>query len=187
MNNQVNTPEMPATDDAQMHRLHAECLHCGFEPVGEERGEYGIDIDAPLRRDALLWHIGERRGTTNHPNRQPFSSGFVAEQAAHRYFMLVETALEGLKGRFTEDDFNIILNAECSPIWNWDTWTSVAAMVADTYGVDALDDLEEHGHLRVLLKKLLSLTPLENAAVVDVCERIWRGCDNPLLAAGDKR
>ena len=187
MNTQVIAPEMNAADEVRIRRRYAECMHCGFEPAGEERGEYGIDIDASLRRGALLWHIGERRGTTGDSRRQPFSSGFIAEQAAHRYFMLVETALEGLKGRFTEGDFNTILNAECSPIWNWDTWTSVATMVADTFGVDALDDLDEDGHLRVLLEKLLSLTPLENAALVDVCERVWRGHDNPLFGAGGER
>jgi hypothetical protein len=187
MNTETNAPDLSSPDILRMRRLHADCMHCGFEPTGEARGEYDLDFDASLRRGALLHHIDERRGAAGVSSRPLFSSGFIAEQAAHRYFMLVESALEGLKGRFTMDEFNTILNAECSAIWNWDIWVSVASMVADDNGIDTLDELVEGSPLRVLLEKLLALTQLENAALVDVCERVWRGYDNPLLATEDCR
>ena len=51
---------------------------------------------------------------------------------------------------------------------------SVAGMVADDNGVDSLEELTPDSGLRVLIEKLVELTPAENAALVDVCERVWR-------------
>lgn len=51
---------------------------------------------------------------------------------------------------------------------------SVAGMVADDQGVESLDELGLDSILRLLILKLAKLTPTENAALVDVCERVWR-------------
>lgn len=182
----MNYPfEFPAgVDRAEVihsHRMNDPCMHCGFEPPASECREARGDMMKPLRRDALIRAIEARRGTDELNGPARFSSGFILEQAAHRHVMLVEEAQTGLKGKFSDDDFQVILNAECGPIWQWDPLFSVAEMVADDNGVGRLEDLPESGHMRQLLKKLLTLTPLENAALVDACERVWRGYDNPLL------
>jgi hypothetical protein len=54
-------------------------------------------------------------------------------------------------------------------------------MVADSNGIESIEELQEGSAMRKLLEKLTLLTPLENAALVDACERVWRGCENPLL------
>lgn len=85
-----------------------------------------------------------------------------------------------LKGRFTSKELITILNCECGPVWQWDINMPVVAMVANDQGVDSLDEAPEGSKLRALLEKLLALSPSENAALVDACERVWRGYKNPL-------
>lgn len=182
----MNYPfEFPAGIDRaefiHAHRMRDHCMHCGFEPPAEQCRESSGDLMKPLRRDALIRAVDARRGTDDLQGPERFSSGFIVEEAAHRYFMLLEEAQTQLKGNFSQRDFQVILNVECGPTWQWDPTHSVAAMVADDNGIEALDDLPEGSPMRQLLEKLLTLTPLENAALVDACERVWRGYDNPLL------
>ena len=170
-----------AAEVMRMYRYRAQCMHCEFEPAPEMRAEYSNDINKPHRRGTLLEGVDARRGADRLTSPERFSSGFIVEQAAERFFHLAFSAEAGLRGRFTPAEFSYILNAECTPIWSWDRFTSVATMVADDNGIDSLDELKEDAPLRTLLEKLVALTPLENAVLVDVCERVWRGYDNPLL------
>lgn len=105
----------------------------------------------------------------------------VLERASARYFSLVARTQASLKGRFSLQEWGYLANTERTLIWDWRAGMRVATMVADTYGVDCLDAPELDGALRILLYKLLQLSPVENAAVVDACEQVWRGCRNPLL------
>jgi len=102
-------------------------------------------------------------------------------QASARYFMLLETAAEHLKGRFSSADFHFLLNTQCTPIWSWEPSHSLASIVADEYGIEELEELDAGNPLRVFLERLLTLSPLENAVLVDACEQVWRGHPNPLL------
>jgi hypothetical protein len=47
-------------------------------------------------------------------------------------------------------------------------------MVADDNGVESLEELEPESILRKLIEKLAHFSPTQNAALVDVCERVWR-------------
>jgi hypothetical protein len=67
-----------------------------------------------------------------------------------------------------------ILNVECGPIWNFSPYDTVASMVADDNGIESLDELEEDSNMRILLDKLIQLTRIQNAALVDICEQVWR-------------
>lgn len=156
-------------------------MHCGFEPPQEQRLEYQVDSMQHARRMDLLDAVNLRRGSEHLSRPERFSSAFIVEQAAHRHFMLVEAVQARVKGRFTGAEFRVILNCECSPLWQWDTYMSVAMMVADDQGVDDIDELAEGDPLRTLLQKLGALTPTEDAALVDACERVWRGYENRLL------
>ena len=102
-------------------------------------------------------------------------------QASARYFMLLETAAEHLKGRFSSAEFDLLLNAQCTPVWTWEPSYSLADMVADAYGIEELEELDVGNPLRVFLERLLTLSPLENAILVDACEQVWRGHPNPLV------
>lgn len=102
-------------------------------------------------------------------------------QASARYFMLLETAAEHLEGRFSSAEFDLLLNAQCTPVWTWEPSYSLADMVADAYGIEELEELDVGNPLRVFLERLLTLSPLENAILVDACEQVWRGHPNPLV------
>ena len=102
-------------------------------------------------------------------------------QAGLRYFALLDNATADMKGRFSATDFDILINAECSTVWSWDPSWSLAGLVADDHGVDDLNDLDTDSPLRILIERLMTLSPLESAVLVDACEQVWRGHPNPLL------
>lgn len=106
-----------------------------------------------------------------------FSRGFVMEQAAERYYRLMSQTQANLRGRFDDADFSLLLNVEPSPVWNL-RGLSLASLLHDAY------EYEEDGvtpEVRGLMRRLAELTPLEEAAIVDACERVLRGYSNPVL------
>jgi hypothetical protein len=106
-----------------------------------------------------------------------FSRGFVMEQAAERYYRLISQTQENLRGRFDDDDFSLLLNADPSPVWDL-RGLSLASLLQDTY------ESEDEGStpaVRELIRRLGELTPLEEAAILDACERVLRGYSNPVL------
>lgn len=175
---------MAFEDEVELRRQMAPCMHCGFEAAPDQHREFSRDWNRPMRRAALLDEVKERRGTERLKGEERFSSGFIVEQAAHRYFNLLRDAQARLKGGFTEWEFTTLLNVACGPVWQWDGQGSVAGMVADDNGIERLRDVPKGTPLRGLLDKLVALSPLENAVLVDACERVWRGHDNPLLSDG---
>jgi hypothetical protein len=155
-------------------------MHCGFEQAASEQVKRFEDIYRPCLRRELLCAVDARRGVGAHR----YTSHFVVEQAAARFFELVSFTEESLWGRFSDAEFQVILN-NTSPIESWDSHFGMASTLACDLGVESLDDLKKENPLRVLLEKLQELTPLEDAALVDVCERVSRGHDNPLLDCGE--
>lgn len=106
-----------------------------------------------------------------------FSRGFVMEQAAERYYRLMSQTQENLRGRFDDADFSLLLNAEPSPVWHLQG-LSLASLLQDAY------EYEDDGatpEVRELIQRLAKLRPLEEAAIVDACERVLRGYSNPVL------
>lgn len=134
------------------------------------------DTDQPSRRRRLNHAITARVGTQG----RRVAPETVLEQASARYFSLIARVQGSLKGRFSEKEWGYILDTESMPIWDWRAGMKVATMVADSHGVESLDHPDLDGALRILLYKLLQLSPLENAALVDACEQVWRGYRNPL-------
>jgi hypothetical protein len=120
--NPTAAPVLGDTDDILHNdRLDDPCMHCGFEPMLEDCQERSHDFTRSTRRVNLLKAIDLRRGSENRIETERFSSGFIAEQAAHRYFMLLDSALAELKAKFTEQEFSVMLNTQCTPIWQWQT------------------------------------------------------------------
>lgn len=135
--------------------------------------EYARDFDWLTRLEYLTQEIGKRiNHNADEINGHKIPNNFIIQQAAERYFSLVTRATRSL--HFSQPEMTIILNSTCSPFWQWDAYMSVAGMVADDQGVESLDELEPDSILRLLILKLAKLSPTENAALVDVCERIWR-------------
>ena len=160
--------------------MHNELINTleDFLPQRDDRPS-AVDFNYPKRHYNLATAISTRIGATG--SRTVVPANTVLELAAERYFSLIGRAQSTLRGRFSESEFDVILNVECASIWEWDADLTVATMVADDNGVEALDDLESQSELRELLRKLIELSPLENAALVDACEQVWRGYQNPLL------
>ena len=124
------------------------------------------DFYWPTRHRALsrgsVFRAGLRNGVP------AVSRRLVIEQAAVRYFWMMEAARKGLSGKFTLEDFHVMLNTECSTVWQRSQADSMLSFVAEKSGsVDS--------SLRARLKRL---TTVQDEALLDVCECIWRhGCD----------
>lgn len=135
--------------------------------------ENRYDYNWPTRHRFLEREISARVGTSSDPTER-MSGFYVLETAAERYFMVISEAIESMSELFTEEDFGLMLNTTCSPIWEWDRYSSLATFVADDNGVESVSELGAGSSLRILLEKLAPLSTTQNAALVDVCERVWR-------------
>lgn len=91
--------------------------------------------------------------------------------AARRYSELVDAELANLAGYLTERELRTILSTTPSPTWNWQVGMTLAGAVADTYGIDSLDD---DAPMSGLVRKLAKLTLTQNLALVDICEGFWK-------------
>lgn len=135
--------------------------------------EYMGDFDSDTRLEYLSQEIAKRicaKAAEIPEHKVP--NHFVIQQAAERYFSLVARATTSL--RFSQRELTIILNTTCSPVWQWHAYQSVAGMVADDNGVESLEELAPDAILRLLIEKLAQLSPTQNAALVDICEMVWR-------------
>ena len=131
------------------------------------------------RHTEILAAIQLRTGTDRLVSPKRFSGVFIIEQAAQRYFALLDKTQNDLKNHFSAEEIRRINNAECTPIW--DTRSSLATMVADDMRVSNLSALKKGSFEHTLMSKLAGLTELENIGLADACERQLRGHDNPLL------
>lgn len=105
---------------------------------------------------------------------QKFSTKYIVQQSLCLHFMLMLSALESLNSMFTDSEMGIILNTNCGPFWQWYVGRTVATMVMEDHGIAELSDLDDDSELKILVEKLIPLSDLQNAALVDVCERFWR-------------
>jgi hypothetical protein len=135
-------------------------------------------------RHKLLCSDAALRSCTRYAPEDNFTTAFVIETAAYTYFRLLDNEKRQLSNSFSERDIEVILNTNCGPVWEFDPYMSLATAVADDNGVSNLEELPADSQLRTLLESLLTLTPLQNAAVVDACEVFWRnGRDKSLTDA----
>lgn len=135
--------------------------------------ENSYDYNWPTRHKFLEREISARVGTSSEPTER-MSGFYVLQTAAERYFMVISEAIESMSEMFTEPEFGVMLNTTCSPIWEWDRYSSLATFVADDNGIERVSELGAGSSLGILLEKLASLSTTQNAALVDVCERVWR-------------
>lgn len=139
------------------------------------------DVAQTERHVQLLEEVKGRVGnSTDEHNRVP--GPFIIENAAARYFALLDHGRRSMEGMFTEVEFVTMLNTTCCSLWEWNPWMSVATMVADDNGIDSWDEVPEGSSLDGFLQKLVALSPVQNAALVDVCERVWRDRSDRSLA-----
>jgi hypothetical protein len=133
------------------------------------------DFDSSYRLSYLEQQYGMRSGKARAlVPEDVFSAQFVMQQAAERYFLLLQGAVQSLDGVFSDAELSALLNSNCGPIWNCAPNASLAGLVADDRGIEDLDDLTDGCELKLLLQKLISLTTLQTVALTDLCERFWR-------------
>ncbi len=140
-----------------------------------------LDFGWPSRWKTLLKEVKARVRISTDVYRS-VSGPYIVESAAERYFALLQHARQSMAEMFTEAEFVIMLNTTCSPLWEWNPWVTVASMVADDNGMESWDELAKGSDLRSLMERLVALSPLQNAALVDVCEQVWRNGSDMDLA-----
>jgi hypothetical protein len=175
--NQANQPIVPITtmntDEDTAPRMTFALKMFTFDG---ESAEQGRDLNESRRLHVLGQEIEARDGSEAAlAPEHKFSSQFVIQQAAERYYSLVRHAIQSLDMVFTTDEMKLVLNTNCSPIWNWSLYSTVANVVFETYGFDELSNHPSDVAIRTLVEKLMKLTHIQNAALVDLCERFWRG------------
>lgn len=139
-----------------------------------------VDLDADLRTNRLLAAVAARMGLNEDPcsNMRPL---FVMEQAADRYYMLIAEAEQTLVGKFSDSDFNKLLNSTCAPDWRLNPGYRLVDVLMNAAGLERQSLGHADAEFFSLVKKLGRLTFVQEASLVDVCERVWRGYDNSLL------
>lgn len=142
-----------------------------YQRIWEE--PHGSEVDEDSRREEnfrfLEQAIALRQGRIE-GNKCRYSSMYLLEVAAERYFKLLSYELSSLDGRFTEDELRLALSAVQGLGRAWFSPKSLANMFAEDNG---LESLEGSSPLVALTKKLGELTHLQNAALQDVCERFF--------------
>jgi len=146
----------------------------GAEKVEDFEGSYRLSYLA----QQYAKRSGRRRAVVP---EHVFSAQFVLQQAAQRHFSLLAMAVSSISGLFCEREMSVLLNSGCCPVWRYQAGASLAGNVADDLGVEELDELKDGTELKILLQKLIDLTSLQTAALVDLCERFWRSPSNSSL------
>ena len=136
--------------------------------------EYPFDFDADSRLLYIQSQTALRTGMEASQDEEEgkFPNHLVIQHSLERYFKLVGLTLETLD--FTEEQIAVLLNANPSSNWNLSVHASIATVLADHLRIERIGELPVNSKHRLLLKKLLRLTPLENIVLLDVCERFWR-------------
>ncbi|MBC7377255.1 MAG: hypothetical protein H7346_07430 [Burkholderiaceae bacterium] len=166
----ISSPQTDPHSDVDMF----ECLACRT-PI-EETDFLEARDGRPTRLIRLREEIEVRRGNRL-ANAVRFSSSFILEQATDRYFRLIEESQADLQGQFSDDDISALLNMNPSSLWSSRN-LDLASMLNDTYADDE-DSLAPP--LLDLANRLEGLTLVQRVAVIDACERVFRGYENPLL------
>lgn len=102
------------------------------------------------------------------------SARFTVQQAAKRYFVLMARARDSMSNMFTEDEILRLLNSAMSPVSELRPCSNMATTVADDLNIENLDELAEDSPTRLLMNKLLSLTFIQDAALMELTELFWR-------------
>jgi len=157
---------MQQTHSAPLLSQHTPSTLYPSETGSEDR----YDFDAEERTAAVQANV-LRRQDIGGRREDALSARFVLEEAGWRYFALLAFELEGLRGLFTEQELNVILNTTSSPVWQWRPGMTLACVVADDQGIE---DLNADTPTASLVRKLAALTPVQDVALVDVCEQVWR-------------
>lgn len=109
----------------------------------------------------------------------------VAAQAISRYFDLLSVTQSNLMDHFEQDEMTLLLDALNSEFHSFSSDRRLVGTVADAAGISdigAFQALPQGSSLYRLISKLLNLTLVEEAAVVDACEQFWRRRCMPIVS-----
>jgi hypothetical protein len=133
---------------------------------------FEADFEHVERLVYLTEQIGARTGSELATGKKIVSQKIVVQQSLERYFLLIGGALNDIE--LNAEEFGIIFNATCQPVLQWGLNISFATRIADNYGVDEISHYDANSTFIKLIAKLQELTFLQEAALVDFCERFWK-------------
>jgi hypothetical protein len=167
-----------------MPNLFSECVqradevphHSEHSEDDCESGAYDFHYESGSTYSKKLAYLTEqikaRTGGGLFPGEKIVSQKIVVQQALERYFLLISEALNGIQ--LDHEEMRIILNSIPSPVWQWGLNVSLATRIADACGADEFSKLDANSTFVKLITKLQKLTLLQEAALIDFCERFWR-------------
>jgi hypothetical protein len=103
-----------------------------------------------------------------------FSARFNTLLAATRYFTLMNSARKSMNEMFTQSEVQALLNSVISPMSALRACKNLATMFADDRGIENLDEMPLDSPTRILMTKLLSLTFLQDTALLELTNLFWR-------------
>mgnify|MGYP001351564107 CR=1 FL=1 len=109
----------------------------------------------------------------------------VAAQAISRYFDLLSVTQSNLMDHFEQDEMTLLLDALNSEFHSFSSDRRLVGSVADAVGIGGqaqYEVLPKETTTYRLMSKLMKLTLLEEAAVVDACEQFWRRRCMPIVS-----
>lgn len=139
--------------------------------ISEE--SHGNEVHEDSRREENVRFLEQAitlRQGLDEEKKYRYSSTYLLEIAAGRYFRLLSFELSSLNGLFTADELLQAANAVLGIGNAWFSPKSLAKMFAEENGLDSLEGSSPQVQLA---KKLWELTPLQNAALQDICERFF--------------
>lgn len=136
--------------------------------------EGAFDLYREERICKLRQEYQKRNGAQAIDPHHVISPQFVIQQAAERYFELVNGAMKEMQKMFTEEELRIVLNCTNAPLLSWRYGSSFANMVANEHEIEDLHNLQDGTAIKLLLLKLLELNTAQSLALTDLCETFWR-------------
>ncbi len=135
-------------------------------------------IENEKRWEGVERQIIQRNGSTkDRDGSNRFSNSFVIQQATDRYFKIMRNSIVSIREIFSVSEILTIFSLNPGPVVHMNYGRAFASELADSLGIESWGDIDDNDDVRVLLRKLVKLTPVQNMALVDACEQFYRSTD----------
>jgi len=100
---------------------------------------------------------------------------YIIHSSLQIYFLLIENELKNLVKIFNAHEIITILEYFESPNFHFEINPLIINNILELWSIENLDDFfNEYPDYEIIINKLLKLTELQNATLIDFCERFLR-------------